>query len=260
MSVFKSLKELEHTVVENVVLFNNDCFNVFPQIGDKSVDMILCDLPYGTTACKWDTILPFDKLWEQYERIIKDNGAIVLTASQPFTSVLVASNLKMFKYDWVWEKSRPTGVLNAKRQPLRIKEDVLVFYKKKSVYNPQGLIKVNKYVGTGGTKSNKIGNATGKISQTESGKYLQEYGNYPNNIIRIKSEGKTIHPTQKPIALMEYLIKTYTNENELVLDNCFGSNTTGVACKNLNRKYIGIEMDKNYFDIGVNRLKNSAKK
>lgn len=255
MSVFKSLKDLEHVIIDNAVLFNNDCFNIFPEIKDKSIDMILCDLPYGTTACKWDTILPFDKLWEQYERIIKDNGAIVLTASQPFTSVLVASNLKMFKYEWIWEKSRPTGVLNAKRQPLRIKEDILVFYKKQSVYNPQGLIKVNKYVGTGATKANQTGNATGKITQTTDGKYLQEYGNYPNNIIKIASESKTVHPTQKPVALMGYLIKTYTNENELVLDNCFGSNTTGVACKNLNRKYIGVEMDKNYFEIGVKRLK-----
>ena len=144
MSVFKSLKDLEHTVVGNAVLFNNDCFNVFSQIQDKSIDMILCDLPYGTTACKWDTILPFDKLWEQYERIIKDNGAIVLTASQPFTSALVMSNPKMFKYEWIWDKKRITNPMLAKKQPLKQHENILVFYKKQCTYNSQPYLKKHK--------------------------------------------------------------------------------------------------------------------
>ena len=259
MSVFKSLKELEHIVVENAVLFNNDCFNVFPQIQDKSVDMILCDLPYGTTACKWDTILPFDKLWEQYERIIKDNGAIVLTASQPFTSVLVASNLKMFKYELIWDKKAGLGFLDSKFRPLKSHENIVVFSKGgcsngskiRMSYNPQGLITTEKK--NSNSKSNILNSEPSKRKELNT-----THTNYPKSIHTYAREFG-LHPTQKPIALMEYLIKTYTNENELVLDNCFGSNTTGVACKNLNRKYIGVEMDKNYFNIGVERVKNSSK-
>ena len=193
-------------------------------------------------------------MWEQLKRIIKPNGAIVMTASQPFTSVLVTSNLKMFKCDWVWKKSRPTGVLNAKRQPLRDKEDILVFYSKQPTYNPQGLIDINKMVGTGATSANQLGNATGKIAQTKNGKYLQKQGNYPKQIQEFKSEGKTVHPTQKPVALMEYLIKTYTNEGETVLDFTMGSGTTGYAAKNLSRKFIGIELDEEYFKIAQERI------
>ena len=173
-----------------------------------------------------------------------------MTASQPFTSVLVCSNLKMFKYDWVWHKSRPTGVLNAKKQPLRDKEDILVFYNKQPIYNPQGIEYKGCYVGTGATKANQQGNATGKITQTEN-------GNYPRQVQFFKSDGKTIHPTQKPVALMEYLIKTYTNEGETVLDFTMGSGTTGVACVNLNRKFIGIEKDTSYYKIAVDRINNA---
>jgi len=232
------------------------CLELMESIPDRSVDMVLTDPPYGTTACKWDTIIPLEPMWEQLKRVTKKNGAIVMTASQPFTSVLVTSNLKMFKYDWVWNKSRPTGVLNAKRQPLRDKEDILVFYFTQPTYNPQGLTEVNKEVGTGATRANKKGNATGKITQTESGKYPQEKGNYPRQVQKFSNAGKTVHPTQKPVALMEYLIKTYTNEGETVLDFTMGSGTTGVAAKNLGRDFIGIELDEEYFRIAKERIEN----
>jgi site-specific DNA-methyltransferase (adenine-specific) len=238
-------------------LYNGDCLEIMKNIADKSVDMILCDLPYGTTACKWDTVIPFEPLWEQYRRVIKPNGAIVLTASQPFTSALVMSNPKMFKYDWCWKKSKVTGVLNAKRQPLRTKEDILVFSLSSPVYNPQGVVACDKRTGTGVSSSGKQGDATGKITQTSDGKYTQKTTRYPRNVLEIPSEGKTVHPTQKPVALFEYLIKTYTNPGELVLDNCMGSGTTGVACQHLNRNFIGIELDENYFNIAKNRIEKA---
>jgi len=235
-------------------LMQGDCLELMKTIPDGSVDMVLTDPPYGTTACKWDSVIPFEPMWDQLKRIPKKNSTIVMTASQPFTSALVMSNPKMFKYDWVWNKSRPTGVLNAKRQPLRDKEDILVFYKSQPTYNPQGILDVNKEVGTGATKANQKGNATGKIRQTRSGKYFQEKGNYPRQVQRFPNQGKTIHPTQKPVALMEYLIKTYTNEGETVLDFTMGSGTTGIAAKNLNRNFIGIELDEEYFRIAKERI------
>ena len=235
-------------------LMQGDCLELMATIPDGSVDMVLTDPPYGTTACKWDSVIPFEPMWEQLKRVTKKNGSVVMTASQPFTSALVMSNVKMFKYDWVWNKSRPTGVLNAKRQPLRDKEDVLVFYGSQCTYNPQGLVSVNKEVDTGATKANQRGNATGKILQTASGKYTQEKGNYPRQVQKFANAGRTVHPTQKPVALMEYLIKTYTNEGETVLDFAMGSGTTGVACKNLNRNFIGIELDEEYFKIAKGRI------
>ena len=241
----------------SINLMQGDCLELMKTIPDGSVDMVLTDPPYGTTACKWDTIIPLEPMWEQLKRITKKNGAIVMTASQPFTSVLVTSNLKMFKYDWVWNKNRPTGVLNAKRQPLRDKEDILVFYSAQPTYNPQGLVRVNKEVGTGATKANQKGNATGKITQTESGKYLQEKGNYPRQVQKFSNAGKTVHPTQKPVALMEYFIKTYTNEGDTVLDFTMGSGTTGVAAKNLGRNFIGIELDPTYFQIAKERIESN---
>ena len=234
-----------------------DCLEEMKKIPDGSIDMIIADPPYGTTACKWDSVIDLDLMWDQLKRVIKPNGAIVMTASQPFTTTLISSNMKMFKYDWVWQKSRPTGVLNAKKQPLRNKEDVLVFYNKQPVYNPQGLIEINKMVGTGGTSANQSGNATGKITQTNSGLYMQKNGNYPKQIQMFNSPGKTVHPTQKPVALMEYLIKTYTNQGETVLDFTMGSGTTGVAAKNLNRNFIGIELDADYFEIAKERINNA---
>jgi site-specific DNA-methyltransferase (adenine-specific) len=228
-----------------------DCLEVMKQIPDKSVDAIICDLPYGTTQNKWDSVIPLDLLWDQYKRICK--GAIVLTASQPFSSFLVTSNIKNFKYEWIWKKSKVTGVLNAKKQPLRQHEVVLVFYESQPTYNPQGLIACNKQTSTGVSNKGSSSNY-GKITQTNDGTYTQTATGYPKSVLDIASEGKTVHPTQKPVALMEYLIKTYTNEGDTILDNCMGSGTTGIACKNLNRKFIGIEQDPSYFEIAKGRI------
>jgi site-specific DNA-methyltransferase (adenine-specific) len=248
---------MKDVITDRYTLMTGDCLERMKEIPDGSVDMVLVDLPYGTTQNKWDSVIPFDSLWKEYYRVCKENAAIVMFAAQPFTSLLVASNIKDFKYDWVWHKSRPTGVLNAKRQPLRDKEDVLVFYRKQPAYNPQGLLQVNKMVGTGATSANAKGNNTGKITQTDSGKYFQENGNYPRQVQFFKSESKTVHPTQKPVDLLEYLIKTYTNEGETVLYNTMGSGSTGVACMNVSRKFIGIEMDEGYFEIAKKRIEET---
>jgi site-specific DNA-methyltransferase (adenine-specific) len=222
-------------------------------IPDKSVDMILCDLPYGTTACKWDTIIPFELMWAQYERVIKDNGAIVLTASQPFTSALVMSNPKLFKYEWIWEKDQGRNFQLAKKQPLKITESVLVFYKKFPSYNPQGLIKLDKPI----VKSNR--NKGGRLSHLSSEQkrdvYTQEFTNYPKNLIKFNSE-RGYHPTQKPTELFEYLIRTYSNEGEIILDNCMGSGTTAVACVRTKRNFIGFETEQEYVEIANKRLDN----
>jgi site-specific DNA-methyltransferase (adenine-specific) len=233
-------------------VINGDCLEVMPLIPAKSIDMILCDLPYGTTACKWDTIIPFEPLWEQYKRIIKDNGAIVLTASQPFTSALVMSNIKMFKYEWVWGKGRGTGFQIVKYKPLVSHENILVFGKGTIKYNPQmrerEKPRVSKNKGT--TRQMLVSN--GKEYQAE--KALTE--KYPITELQFSNNNQKdkLHPTQKPVALFEYLIKTYTNEGDTVLDNCAGSGTTGVACKNLNRNYILIEKEPKYIEIIKNRL------
>ena len=311
-------------------IIQGDCLIEMLKIPDKSVDMILCDLPYGTTACKWDTIIPFEPLWEQYKRIIKDNGAIVLTASQPFTSALVMSNIKDYSHNWVWIKNKVTKFLSVKTQPLSKTEDILVFYQqyddtftdwrrqyfkkllefigknKKYIvenlgqgldhcfrydsrqfavptkenyqlldnefiisnfseykqyqeiqdvprtYNPQGIVKFEVKKLNNGKKKKE-----NDVYNFECDKYEQEFTNYPNNILYFDCE-TGLHPTQKPVALFEYLIKTYTNEGDLVLDNCAGSGTTGVACKNLNRNYILIEQDENYCKIAEERLKTTT--
>ena len=249
--------------LQNGTICNGDCLELMKTIPDKYVDMILCDLPYGTTACKWDTIIPFEPLWKQYKRIIKDNGAIVLTASQPFTSALVMSNVKMFKYQWVWVKSKAVGFVNAKLKPMPKHEDVLVFSfgttanraKNNMLYNPQNLIPYGKVVkGRKGSSKDSDGNGYGRPSMKPE--LLQEFTNYPNSVLETASEGKTRHPTQKPVALFEYLIKTYTNENELVLDNCSGSGTTAIACINTNRKYICMEKDEGYYEKSIERVRN----
>ena len=243
-------------------LMQGDCLELMKDIPDGSVDLILCDLPYGTTACKWDTVIPFEPLWKAYKRIIKHNGAIVLTASQPFTSLLGSSNIQELKYSWIWLKSRATGHLNAKKMPMKSYEDVLVFYRKQPLYNPQGLIYSPKKVMN--SKSDSLRGSDNKTSTVSGGikfeEYNQEHTNYPRQHIDIPSEGKTVHPTQKPVALMEYLIRTYTNEGETVLDNCMGSGTTGVACVNTNRSFIGMEMDANYFNIAENRINEAVRK
>ena len=234
--------------MEKIKLMQGDCLELMKSIPDKSIDAIICDLPYGTTACKWDSVIPFEPLWEQYKRIIKDNGAIVLFGSQPFTSTLVMSNVKWFKYQWVWEKSRFANQMLAKVQPLKIHEDIVVFANERAIYNPQGLIEINKVTKQGSKITDNNGGGVRKTS------YLQTHTNYPRSILRFGSEGKTVHPTQKPVDLLEYLVKTYTNQGDTVLDNCMGSGTTGVACKNLGRKFIGIEQDANYFEIASKRI------
>jgi site-specific DNA-methyltransferase (adenine-specific) len=239
---------------ESLWLMYGDCLERMKEIPSGSVDMILTDPPYGTTACKWDSIIPLEPMWEQLKRIIKPNGAIVMTASQPFTSILVCSNLKWFKYDWTWRKPKGTGHLNAKRMPMRDKEDIVVFYNKQCTYNPQ--------FSKGQPYKDKAGkNHQANSSMTESyGKYTNyrednDGKRYPKQILEFGVvERGTVHPTQKPVALMEYLIKTYTNEDETVLDFTFGSGTTGVAAKNLNRKFIGIELDEGYFEIAKGRI------
>jgi site-specific DNA-methyltransferase (adenine-specific) len=236
-------------------IIQGDCLEVMQDIPDKSIDMILCDLPYGTTACKWDTIIPFEPLWEQYKRIIKDNGAIVLTASQPFTSALVMSNIKMFKYEWIWEKNKATGHLDSKKKPMKAHENVLVFYSSLPKYNPQGLIEKDTPTVSKGNRGIKGVGSSGECYGLATKDALQTHTNYPRSVQKISVDMKAeFHPTQKPVALFEYLIKTYTNEGDLVLDNCAGSGTTGVASKNLNRNYILIEKEPEYIKIIKERL------
>lgn len=319
--------------MRKIDLRQGDCLEVMKDIPDKSIDMILCDLPYGTTACKWDIVIPFDKLWEQYERVIKVNGAIVLFGSQPFSSKLVSSNIENFSHQWIWKKNKSSNFQLSKKMPLKITEDILVFYfnydkydfrrkyfeqvlkfigkkkteilketnqgldhcfrinslqfdipteenynlliakykidkmknfityselsKYKRIYNPQGIKKPEKRI----IESN-IGKA-GKLNQCSSLNkrfyYEREYINYPLNILEFDKEVKTVHATQKPVALLEYLIKTYTNENDIVLDNCMGSGSTGIACVNTNRNFIGIELDEKYFNIAKERIEKYMK-
>ena len=250
-----------NTIEEKVnQIICGDCLEVMKDIPDKSIDMILCDLPYGTTACKWDTIIPFEPLWEQYKRIIKDNGAIVLTASQPFTSKLVMSNINMFKYCWYWIKERPVNVLQIKKRAGKNVEDILVFYKGQCKYNPQ------KTEYGGNLRTNKIKNGSlGKLIDSKNKKvvsYIDDRTRHPLQTLYFQRDilKSNLHPTQKPVALFEYLIKTYTNEGDLVLDNCAGSGTTGVACKNLNRNYILIEKEPEYVKICETRLKEIQNK
>lgn len=219
-------------------------------IEDKSIDMVLCDLPYGITRCKWDSVIPLDNLWKQYKRIIKDNGAIVLFGAEPFSSELRLSNLKWYKYDWIWQKPKGTGHLNAKKQPLRDVENISVFYKKQCTYNPQ-FTKGEPYKRKGGKNPGECYNKYNSFRTDNDGV------RYPRQVLNFKVVGVgNVHPTQKPLPLLEYLIRTYTNEGETVLDNCMGSGSTGVACKNLNRNFIGIELDETYFKIAENRVFN----
>jgi len=225
-----------------------DCLQLMQDLPSQSVDMIMCDLPYGTTQNKWDSILPLDELWAHYRRVCR--GAIVLTAQTPFDKVLGASNLGMLKYEWLWVKTKATGHLNSKLQPMKNHENVLVFYRTQPTYNPQGLVK--KSVPT----IRKGGDNGGNYGKSDKDA-LQEYENYPRSVLEIPSEGKTVHPTQKPVALMEYLIRTYTNEGELVLDNCMGSGTTGVAAINTGRRFIGMEKKPEYFAIAEDRIQTA---
>lgn len=234
-------------MVEQNKIYLADCLELMKDIRDKSIDMTLCDLPYGTTQCKWDSVIPFDKLWEQYNRVIKDNGIIVLFGNEPFSSMLRMSNIKNYKYDWKWIKTKSSNFLNAKKQPLRTYEDICVFYKKQPTYNPQmEELEEPKVI----KRTQKTIQITGEFKSISESVYTHSY---PKNVLNFANE-MYLHPTQKPVPLLEYLIKTYTNEGELVLDNCMGSGSTIVACKNTNRNYIGIEKDEHYYNIAYNRI------
>ena len=232
-----------------MILHNGDCLEVMDKLIAEGVkvDAVITDPPYGTTACKWDSVIPFDAMWKRLNKLIKPNGAIVLFGSEPFSSALRMSNIKNYKYDWKWDKISPTGHLNAKIRPMKKIEDVLVFNCHHSNYNPQGLI-YNPRVKSRSSKT-EGSNCYGKHND----KNISLFQGYPTERIKIKNENG-LHPTQKPVALMEYLIKTYTNENELVLDFTMGSGTTLIACQNTNRRGIGIEMDDKYFEIAKNRM------
>ena len=240
-------------------LMHGDCLELMKNIPDKSVDMVLCDLPYGIKNSRWDNIIPFDLLWKQYKRIIKPKKAIVLFGREPFSSLLRTSNLDMFKYDWIWCKNISGDVLNAKLKPMNIHEIISVFSDGKTSngnannmdYYPQGLKLYNKYVKSGNKKGK---NGTHWRPSTDGKTYIQQYTNYPTTVLHFKKPSKAVHPTQKPVDLLEYLIKTYTNEGETVLDNAAGSGSTGVACVNTNRDFIGIELDENYFNIAQKRI------
>lgn len=247
--------------MSKIDLRQGDCLAEMDKLIEHGVkvDMILTDPPYGTTACKWDSVIPLEPMWERINKLIKPNGAVVLFGSEPFSSALRISSIKNYKYDWVWQKS-PTGFLNAKKMPMKSVENIIVFYNKLPTYNPQGITKI---------KNKTIRNHSTKIERTQIGlsthnggrlkkSYVQSFTGYPNQTL-VFSNDKGFHPTQKPVALMEYLIKTYTNEGETVLDFTMGSGSTGVACVNTNRNFIGIELDEKYFEIAKKRIKEATK-
>lgn len=239
-----------------IQLIQGDCLIEMQNIPDKSIDAIICDLPYGITQSKWDVVLPFDKLWNQYNRIIKENGAIVLFGNEPFSSALRMSNINNWKYEWIWDKKNKTGILNCKKRPLKQFENISVFYSKQCTYNPQmtkGRMR-NKKITT-----KKVFDSYGDLKNGVDN-YNDEY--YPSNILEFSNAGNMNgkqHPTQKPIPLLEYLVKTYTNESEIVLDNTMGSGTTAIACMNTNRNFIGIELDEHYFAIAKKRVEENKK-
>ena len=233
-------------------LIRGDCLEEMANISDGTIDTVLVDPPYGTTNCKWDSVIPLEPMWEQVKRIIKTNGAIVMMAAQPFTTTLIASNMKMFKYCWVWDKKQGTGFLNSKRQPLKNCEDVVVFYGKQCTYNPVMRTGFKPYkCKQGDTKTQNYGKQTGAVTVSDGTRY-------PLTRIEFIRDKDKSHPTQKPVALMEYLIKTYTNIGDTVLDFTMGSGTTGVACKNLGREFIGIEKDEQYFEIAKKRIEGAG--
>lgn len=236
-------------------LFKGDCLEVMKSIKDRSIDLILCDLPFGITQCEWDKIIPFEKLWEQYHRIIKEDGAIILFSVQPFTTKLINSNIKYYRYSWYWVKNKATGHVFAKKQPMRKVEDINVFYKKKPLYIPQGLKKLDKPIIKKRRKSNKKDHIYKESTLLKEHKV--EYTNYPNNVLYFDKEVKTVHVSQKPTGLLKYLIKTYTKEGDIVLDNCMGGGKTGVACAETKRRFIGIEIEAEKFDISKNIIERA---
>lgn len=238
-------------------IYNMDCLVGMRYIPDKSVDMILCDLPYGTTSCTWDSIFPFEPLWTEYERIIKDNGAIVLTASQPFTSKLIASNFRLFRYEWIWKKGKhTTGFLNANRMPLKNHENICVFYKKLPTYNPQGVQHIKPVFVMKSPEMKVLGNRNEALVKP----HVVNKKNYPKSIVEFSRDNGTFHPTQKPLALFEYLVRTYTNEGDIVLDNCMGSFTTAIACDNTGRNWVGFEIEPAYCEKGKQRINENRQR
>lgn len=238
--------------IELNTIYNEDCLETMKRMPDNFVDLVLTDLPYGSTACTWDTIIPFDALWEQWNRVVKKDGAIVLTASQPFTSLVVNSNIKAYKHHWIWQKERGTGFQVAKYRPMMKTEDVIVFCRGKLTYNPQ-MTKRDKPLKYRYPKVQSRSNPLASYSD----KVVISTEKYPENILSFKTE-RGLHPTQKPVAFFEYLIKTYSNEGDVVMDNCMGSGTTAVASQNLNRNYIGSEISKEYCDIAEQRLRQAV--
>ena len=251
--------------MSEVKLYNGDCLIEINNISDKSIDCIICDLPYGTTACSWDIVIPFDKLWEQYNRIIKDNGAIILFGQEPFSSYMRISNIKNYKYDLIWEKESFTNFMQVKKRFGKTTENISIFYKEQPTYNPQmykhnGKPVSNKYSEKSKRfKSITAANSNGNLSLYE---YKDNGLRYPKDILKFNRVNKrdVQHPTQKPIELLEYLIKTFSNEGDLILDNTMGSGSTGVACANTNRNFIGIEMNEEYFNIASNRINDALNK
>jgi len=249
--------------VELNKIYNMDCLAGMKEIPDKSIDMILCDLPYGTIDSKWDVIIPFDELWEQYERIITDRGAIVLTANGSFTHKLVASNLDLYRYKWIWLKNKAGNFINAKNRPMTSFEEVLVFSKgvtangsnNRMNYFPQGLRSVNQVSKSSLKNSNHVGKRPSHKEHT-----IQEYTNYPKDVLRFSLDKDTFHPTQKPVSLFEYLLKTYSEEGNTVLDNCMGSGTTAIAAIRTNRNFIGFEMEKEYYEKSIQRIETEKKR
>lgn len=256
------MENIKSNEFNNGIIYQGDCLEVMKRIEDKSVDAIICDLPYGTTACKWDNVIPFEPLWEQYNRIIKDNGAIVLFGSQPFTSALVMSNPKMFKYEWIWEKAVGSNFTVVKYQPMKEHENILVFGKNKVNYYP--IMQERKGSGNQRIKYKRTSCIGGNVYNNIIDNRCIDPSEYkklrnPSSVQFFNNRENTrgLHPTQKPIALLEYLINTYTNEGETILDNCMGSGSTCVACQNINRKFIGIELDENYYNIALKRIKEN---
>ena len=238
-----------------IKLINGDCISEMQSIPNKSIDLILCDLPYGTTKCSWDIIIPFDKLWEQYNRIIKDNGAIILFGQEPFSSLLRCSNLDFYKYDIYWEKERLTNVMQVKKRPGKTIETISVFYKNQPTYNPQ-MIKYDGPIRTNKVKHGKLGKLIDDNNDKQVKEYVDTGYRYPTQVWKFKRDILTsnLHPTQKPVKLLEELIKTYSDEGDTILDNCMGSGSTGIACINTNRNFIGIELNEEYFNISKNRI------
>ena len=240
-------------MIELDTIYNEDCLTGMQRIPDGSVDCIICDLPYGTTACKWDSVIPFEPLWEQYKRVTKPNAAIVLFGQEPFSSVLRMSNIKEYRYDWIWMKTRATGHLNAKKQPMRKSENISVFYQQQPTYNPQGLV---KGVFNNSRPSRSIPKNGNHYAGEEREFEASEYGNYPCNVLEYSNPNNgSLHPTQKPVDLIAYLIRTYSNPGDTILDNTIGSGTTAVAALREKRHFIGFELNRDYYDIALRRIK-----